>query len=483
MGLMRLFAHDESRLAGLEPSRVYMMGFEELPWFGHVFISDEQIVIERKESDSGSVCVPWVVGQRGELLLCTSTLIERDEPYFLEVEIARGVVHRLRNQLAAWRQLGLVVTDELEEEVRQATRHFTRAAARQLDSPVAAQAANQAIELAVTAGEHLADAYSAQALQMRLQHTPRIGTLLGVSLGSKLPDKSLRQPIVNSFNLVGLPMAWPDIEASEAQRQWNDTDEQLRWAQKNNLKAVGGPLLEFDERRVPDWTYLWEGDYDTLSSFMLDHVRNVVKRYRGKVQIWHVASRMNRPRVLSLNDEDRLQIVASAIKIVKEIDPRTPIIVSFDQPWGEYLATERSDLAPMHYADALVRADLGVSGIGLEINVGEQPRATAPRTPLEFSRLVDQWGLFELPLFLMLTIDTKTSKREEDSSSKPTTTRSQWIERHLPAMLAKNCVQVVLWNQLSDQGAEFHNAGLYDINGQAKPALTALKQLRDQYLA
>lgn len=480
MGLMRLFVHDQQRLEGLDPTRVFMMGFEELPWFGHVFLSDQQIVIERKENESGSICVPWVVGNRGELLLSTSTLIEREQPYFLEVELARGVIHRLRNQLAAWKQLGLVVSDELEEEILQATRSFTRAASRQDQQAVAAEAAIEAIEQGVTAGEHLTDAYSAQALHMRLQQTSRMGTLLGVDLGGEIPDKSLRKPILDAFNLVCLPMSWSAIEESEAQRQWEKTDEQLRWAQKNNLKIVGGPLLEFDERRVPDWTYLWEGDYDTLSSFMLDHVRNVVQRYRGKVQLWHVASRMNRPKVLSLNDEDRLQIVASAIRTVKELDPRTPIVVSFDQPWGEYMATEHSDLAPMHYADALVRADLGVSGIGLELNVGDQPRATAPRTPLAFSRLVDQWGLFELPLFLMLTVDTKTTQSEAQSGQ--ATTRAQWIERYLPALLAKNCVQVVLWNQLSDLEAEFPNAGLFDSQGKPKPALNALQQLRGQYL-
>lgn len=478
MGLMRLVVHDGSRLAGLDPARVHMIGFEELPWFSSVFISEKQIVIQRAETESGAVCIPWRVADRGEMLLATSTLMERDTPYFLEVELARGMVHRLRNQLEAWRQLGLVVSAELEHEILTATQHFSRAASRQHEPESAAAEANQAIELSVVAGEHLAAVYAEQALALRTRSGP-LHTLLGVDLSGELPDTELRERVASTFNLVTLPMSWRDVEASEGKRNWEATDNELRWAQKNGLKVVGGPLLQFDERRVPDWTYLWEGDYDTLSSFMLDHVRHTVKRYRGKVQLWHVASRMNRPRVLALGDEDRLQIVASAIHAIRDLDQRTPIVVSFDQPWAEYMATQQIDLAPMHFADALVRADLGLSGIGLELNVGTQPLATAPRTALAFSRLVDQWGLFELPLFLMLTIDTRTHRDAEADA----TTRAQWVERYLPPLLAKNCVQVVVWNQLSDKSGEFPGAGLFDDNDQPKPVLNALAGLRSRYLA
>ncbi len=481
MGMMRLFVHDAGRLEGLDPTRVHMIGFEELPWFSSVFISDKQLVVQRAEDESGAVCVPWHVPGRGELLLSTATLMEREQPYFLDVELARGLVYRLRNQLETWRQLGLEVPPELEQEVLTATREFSRAAARQHEPATAANHAATAIEQAVIAGEHLACIYAEQALGLRTRST-QLHTLLGVDLSGTLPQEDLRVSIVETFNLVSLPMSWRDVEASEGRRDWDSIDSELRWAQKNSLKVVGGPLLEFDERRVPDWTYLWEGDFETLSSFMLDHVRHAVKRYRGKVHLWHVAARMNRPRVLSLNDEDRLQIVASAIHAIREIDQRTPIVVSFDQPWAEYMATQQIDLAPMHFADALVRADLGLSGLGLELNIGSQPFATAPRTPLAFSRLVDQWGLFELPLFLMITVDTRTTK-DRETNGDDGSARAQWVERYVPPLLAKNCVQVIVWNELSDKSAEFPGAGLFDEADRPKPVLNALAALRKQYLA
>jgi hypothetical protein len=251
--------------------------------------------------------------------------------------------------------------------------------------------------------------------------------------------------------------------------------------------------LELDDRGVPDWTYLWEGDFDSLLAFMLDHVTTVVKRYRGKVQLWQVAARMSHGRVLALNEEQRLQIAARAISKVKEIDPSTPLIATFDQPWAEYLATEHLDLAPLHFADALVRADLGLSGLGLEINVGYHPGATAHRSPLAFSRLIDTWSLLELPLMISLTLpssaekdplaNAKTQVLASEGSEVSVDSQRAWVERFVPLLLAKTPVQVILWNQLSDAAPHyFPHGGLFDAEDTAKPALDALRRVRQQYL-
>jgi hypothetical protein len=244
---------------------------------------------------------------------------------------------------------------------------------------------------------------------------------------------------------------------------------------------------------VPDWTYLWEGDFDGLVGFMLDHVSTVVKRYRGKVHLWQVVARMCHGRVLALTEDQRLQIAAQAITKVRELDPSTPMIASFDQPWAEYLATEQLDLAPLHFADHLVRADLGLSGLGLEVNIGYHPGATAHRTPLAYSRLIDTWGLLELPLLIALTLpssagkDPKASSKiqvlaSEGSDVSPAT-QAAWIERHVPLLLAKSPVQVILWNQLSDAAPHHYpHGGLFDAQDQPKPALESLRKIRQQML-
>ncbi len=492
MGLMRLRIHDRDRIPPGGLGQVYMCGQDELPWYGRAYLSGNQLIVERAESDSGCTWVPWRISGRGVLLLGTSTLMERDMPYRLEVELARGTINRLRNQIATWEQLGLQVPDDLRSEVLVATRYFSRAATTE-EEELSAADAQRAIAAAVDAMDRSASLYAEQAIEIRRTQSKKLTTWFGVQLGDQMPKVAVARQLLPSFNMISVPLSWRAIEASEGRRTWKHADAQIEWGKTAGMKIMGGPLLELDDRGVPDWTYLWEGDFDSLLGFMLDHVTGVVKRYRDKVHLWQVVSRMCHGRVLALTEDQRLQIAAQAITKVRELDPSTPLIASFDQPWAEYLATEQLDLAPLHFADALVRADLGLSGLGIEIVVGYHPGATPHRSPLAYSRLIDTWSLLELPLMVSLALPSsatndslashKIQVLSNEASDVTPQTQADWIERHVPLLLAKAPVQVILWNQLSDAAPhQYPHGGVFDANDHPKPALESLRKIRQQLL-
>ena len=79
------------------------------------------------------------------------------------------------------------------------------------------------------------------------------------------------------------------------------------------------------------------------------------------------------------------------------------MVVSFDQPWGEYIARQDQELTPLHFADTLVRGELGLAGVGLEIHYGYWPGGTLPRDPLEVSRQLDRWSQIGVPLMVFLS--------------------------------------------------------------------------------
>jgi hypothetical protein len=293
--------------------------------------------------------------------------------------------------------------------------------------------------------------------------------------------------------MVSVPLSWRTIEAVEGRRKWDQVDPLIDWAHSAGLRVCGGPILELDDRGVPDWTYLWEADFDNLLSFMLEHVRAVIERYRGRVHLWQVAARMTHGHALGLSEEARLQVAARAITAARQLDSTTPLVVTFDQPWAEYLASEQLDLAPLHFADALVRADLGLSGIGLEINVGYHPGGSLHRGPLAISRLIDTWSLLELPLLMAVTspssadADPNANGKVQVLSRQPDEvspdSQRDWIDRHVPLILAKSAVQVVLWNQLSDAAPHHYpHSGLFDAADKPKPALESLRKIREKYL-
>ena len=63
-------------------------------------------------------------------------------------------------------------------------------------------------------------------------------------------------------------------------------------------------------------------------------------------------------------------MVAWIVCRVKQLDPDHPQMIGIDQPWGEFQGRRPVDLAPIHFADALVRARLDLKAIFLEMNFG-----------------------------------------------------------------------------------------------------------------
>jgi hypothetical protein len=489
MGQMRFRLQQRDRLPADALSRIYVAGADEFPWSTRSRWLGNDLVVERSNDDSGFVYVPWRVDDHGQYLLGTSTLIERDRPYQLEVELARGLIQRLRSRLFLWELLGLKTPPDLTAKLREATRKFSQAATSQNDPDAAAQAANQALSTAMAVSEALVRTYAAQTFGARQTQTPS-STLLGVTLGAQSPSLAVRRQLADACNIVQLPMGWRSIELREGRRDYKVVDEQLAWCQTAGLKVAAGPLLRLDDRGAPDWMYLWEGEAENLSRVLLDHVRSVVSRYAGRVHLWHVASRVNNGQLLSLDEESRLNLVAQAVQLVRKLDPRTPTVVSFDQPWAEYLAQEDRDLAPWHYADALVRADLGLSGFGLEINSGYWPQGSAHRPSFEFGRLIDQWSQLGLPLMALISapsagsedpLASKTIRAEPLSvaDSRDHDPQAAWTASVAPLLLARTSVQVVVWNHLSDaEPHEFPHGGLFDAKGKPKPTLALLRNLR-----
>ena len=149
-------------------------------------------------------------------------------------------------------------------------------------------------------------------------------------------------------------------------------------------------------------------------------------------------------------------------------------MVSFDQPWAEYMRQQESDFPPLHFADALIRAGLGVSGLMIEINVGYSPGGTLLRHPLEFNRLLDIWSSFGLPLWLSLSApssDIEDPLAQHKATVSPGMwdrgTQQAWVADSFRLRWSSRAYRACVWNQLLDSHLhEFPNGGLFDAGGQ-----------------
>src|SRR5262245_51320758 len=129
MGVMKF------RLPSNEPAqrvsdyrKAYVTGLDRTPGRVGVELRNGIMSCVRETTESGRLFVPWPIEGHGMPIIGTATLSERPIPYVLAVELARGKLNDVRNQLADWTQMGLRSTPELERALNEAQRAFIRAA-------------------------------------------------------------------------------------------------------------------------------------------------------------------------------------------------------------------------------------------------------------------------------------------------------------------------------------------------------------------
>jgi hypothetical protein len=491
MGQLRFAAPHRDRLPGGAVEQAYLTGMEAVPFPSRNFWEGDQIVLARDVRESGNFHILWNVPGRGPLLLSTASLMERERPYLLPVELARGTLNRLRNQLAYWQSMGLAMPPGYQAIEQEALAQFAKAATQQANPAVAALAAEAALQHALAGIDVLSSAYVDQVLALRHEQSRSLSTILGCGLPQQPLGEPATRDYLAAFNAACPPICWKLIEPAEGEIDWSSADRQFQWLKGKGLKVCAGPLLRLDAGSLPDWLYLWEDDFEAIQGYVQQFISSAVARYRGQVQVWHCAAGLNLPGGLSLTEEQKLRLAVIAIDAVRRNDARTPVVVSFDQPWGEYLQQDEMDLPAYHFADALVRADLGLSGVGLEMNIGYSPGGTLPRDTLELSRLIDRWSTLGVPLLAMLAAPSSASIDPLAAMRPGSVIYGKISPEEIAAMLrpwlsmlvAKQAVHGIFWNQYTDsEPHRWPHCGLVDTTGAAKPLMDVLTELRRAHL-
>lgn len=492
MGRMRFVIPRRERVPAGAVQAAYLAGMEGIPWQCRNAWEGDLLVVRRNLTESGNFIVPWTVEGHGEISLATATLREREQPYHLPVELARGTINRLRNGAADWQLGGLDLPEALAQRMEAATAFFVKAATGQSDPLQAADNAEQAIRLGVDAIAMLGNEFSRKMISLRHEHEAHLPTMLAAALDCHPLPPNMTGPLLAAFNTAVIPFLWRDLEPNPGEFQWDLIDRQLAWCENAGLRVCAGPLVLLDKARLPDWLYLWEDTFADIEASILRFVQAAVERYRGRVQVWHSSARLNVGGALNLSEQERLLLAAHVLETVRAADPSTPMIVGFDRPWGEYLAREDHDLSPLHFADTLVRTDVGVAGIGLEMNLGYSPGGTPYRDIMEINRQIDRWSLLGLPLLVMLTVPSSSAADPQArSTSRPVPqdrgshgpSHQELVERILTLLLAKPIVHGIIWSQLSDAiPHEFPHGGLFDGQSRPKAVLETIAAIRRKHL-
>jgi len=344
------------------------------------------------------------------------------------------------------------------------------------------------------AGKALVEAYTAQVLRSRLSSS-KLPTLLALAIED---DPKLIPPLVGcagAFNAGQIGCTWRSLEREEGKYHWEVLDAQVAWCRRHRLVPQVGPLVDFRPGALPDWIWLWEGDFDTILGSAVDLVRKAVARHKGQVAAWTLTHRTGSTGLLGLTEEEQVRLTAKLLQAARQADPAAQLLIGLDRPWGEWMGSSPFQLGPLHLADYLARADLGLSGLHLEIALGYTAPGGLRRDLLDFSKLLDLYALLNLPLTVSLVHPSSADPDpaaeasvvlDPGAWSAPPDEASQtcWAAEWVALAVAKPYVRSVVWGQAVDSRPHlFPHSGLIRADHAPKPILPWLKAFRASTLA
>ncbi len=463
------------------------------PWPTEQIRRADLLTLRRSIDESGHLLMPWSLGDQGHFMGLSATLMERDQPYDLLTELVRGKLLQVRTTLADWQAAGLQPPASLGEQMHRAIHAFAALLFRDKDEPGDALA-KEALRQAYQTGQDLVQSYVNQVFTVRQSRDLKAETHLSCRLGSTVPNEARTAAIDGLFTAMTVPMPWQRIEPEQDQWNWEPIDQLLAWAEARDVALTAGPLLDFSAAQLPAWLWLWERDLPRLVTFICRFVEKVIRRYRNRIRRWQLTAASNSASVLALGEDELLGLTFRLVETARQIDPGLEILASIAQPWGDYVAPADRSYSPHNFADTLIRGELNLAALDLEIVGGVTPRGSFLRDLLDSSRLFDLYAPLGVPIQLTLGYPAAmTPDRLADpdlhvgGGSWPggftPEGQADWLTQILSLALCKPYIRLVQWASLADdEPHQFPHCGLFDAKGEPRPVLTALRQLREQYI-
>ena len=480
----------------VEVQRAYLCGIEGVPFQTRVHRDANRLILTREVETSAKLYLPlWLPGI-GFRTVSTCSLRPNDDghAYELGIELGRGSATLLRSQIDLWRRGGLRLSTDFDRRVEQGIRCWIDALSSK-DTGMRHHLAVHSVVLMQSAIDALGHQYAFQSVAYRTSQTKPLGTLLGCVVHPPGPaDATQWSTLTKVVNCVGVRLSWGEVESDNGSLNFAPVDQAFDAAAQSNLRVIGGPLLDFRTRMMPHWLYLLEQDFDAVLAATVNYVEKVVARYRGRVSLWNAASGLNTPGPIPLSDEQAMRLTVAILQTVRRIDPETATVISFDQPLGENLSRSRDAISPMHFADAIARTGLGISGFGLDLHLGYRDGGTLPRSTVELGNAIDRWATLGMPLLVNLVVPGDTGVDAAAIAPSPPrvpppgmavgstdadANQLRVAGAIIRTLLAKTSIHGIMWDGWDDRRPHVHShGGLIDADGMPRRLMDYFIRLR-----
>jgi len=113
----------------------------------------------------------------------------------------------------------------------------------------------------------------------------------GVKFGSplfELYDQKNKQLFRDNVSVGTVPTYWKYTTRLTERYTFGTTDEAVRFAEENGWDVHGHPLVWGSDQHLPDW--LLRKPAGKAEKIMLEHIRTVAGRYKGRMDAWDVVN-------------------------------------------------------------------------------------------------------------------------------------------------------------------------------------------------
>jgi hypothetical protein len=496
------------RQAIFTPVSACALGQEGVPGGGEVFFREGQLHVTRADGQPIGVSLLWEVSPPpapneipaagdGAYVLETARLKQRDKPYVLNVELARGRLMRILQKMEDWNLFDYPRTEKLAARFKEAQLALAQAISRSSEDPAAASLlGDHALRMGMEVGDELA-LFHAELLLGRRRAAGSIARhVLGCRAEPELSAPAYREALTTGFDYAVVPMNWRNIQPREEELVTQPLDELLDTLLQRRMPVVAGPLVDLQEANVPDWMFIWEHDYDTLRDMTYEHVQRMVQRFRRQVSVWNVVAGLHAHTAFTLNFEQILEFTRLLVGQVKASLPAARTLVTVRQPFGEYHARHRSTVPPMLYAEMVAQSGVPFEAFGVEIEMGVPAPGMFTRDLFQLSCMLDKFASLGRPLFVTaMCVPGRPYPDPSDASDgrldpsaggrwrKPwdENLQADWIEAFSRLALSKPYVESLAWSSLADLKPTLPGAGLLDQTLKPKPAFKRIQDLRQLY--
>jgi hypothetical protein len=296
------------------------------------------------------------------------------------------------------------------------------------------------------------------------------------------------------------PTVWADlnrigINHSVAELDWRNTqprigdilvDEQVKaWGlnvfpgQRNSSRAAGVVWLRKD--RMPDW---FDGLTGVEQVGAIDwHLTRLAERLRGQVSVWEV---LREPTSLSAGALEKsgslFAMARAATEAIRESDPVSSIMVSFNNPLGE-----QQEVNPLAFSKRLKDAAVDYDIIGLQYLYNglnrEQMVVQNKRSLSAIAQSLNDFALLEKDIHI-----TGVSVPSQSPSTGKNAT-GYWGRKWSPELqsvymrafyvlaYASPAVRAIVWKGATDGDSEVDFGGLMTRPGSTKASFHTLREL------